>query len=212
MQAAPRLILVTPEIGADDFAGDLAAALDGALEGAGIAAVILRFAATDERTRLARAKKLVGTAQAAGAAALLQGADDLVGRAGADGAHAVGDVERLSETVRRFQPEKMVGAGGLLSRHDCMLAGEAGVDYLLFGDGEPLGDEASLPALLDRVSWWSEIFTSPCAALAPTQESVSALARAGADFVALGGLVWSAPEGPRLAVRRAADALDEVAA
>lgn len=202
MQATSRLVLISPEIGADAFARDLGAAL----EGAQAAAVILRFGPADDRTLLARAKEFVRLVQATGAAALLQGADDIVGRSGADGAHILGS-SRVADAVRRFRPEKMVGAGTLKARHDCMAAGEAGADYLLFGDG----DGGGLDALLDRVSWWAEIFEVPCAALAPSFESIPGLVAAGADFIALGDLVWSAAE-PKQAMRRAAAALEEVAA
>lgn len=203
MQAAPQLVLVSPDQVTAAFARDLGRAL----QAAPAAAVILRLAVADERAQLAAAKELVGIVQAAGGAALLGGADDIVGRSGADGVHKLG-AARIADTVLRFRPEKMVGAGALKSRHDCMTAGEAGADYLLFGDT----DASGLDMLLDRVSWWSEIFEIPCTALAPSLEAVPHLVRAGADFVALGDFVWREPGTVGETVRAASSMLEEAVA
>lgn len=199
MQAAPQLVLVSPDQVTAAFARDLRRAL----QAAPAAAVILRLAAADERAQLAAAKELVGIVQAAGTAALLQGCDDIVGRSGADGVHMLGS-SRVGDTVRRFRPEKMVGAGALKSRHDCMTAGEAGADYLLFGDTDAL----SFDMLLDRVGWWTEIFEIPCTALAPSLDAVPQLVRVGADFVALGDFVWREPDTVGETVRAAASLLE----
>lgn len=203
MHAAPQLVLVSPDQVTAAFARDLGRVL----QAVPAAAVILRLAPADERAQLAAAKALVGVVQAAGAAALLQGADDIVGRSGADGVHMLG-ASRVGETVRRFRPEKMVGTGALKSRHDCMTAGESGADYLLFGDTDGLG----LDMLLDRVAWWSEIFEIPCTALAPGLDAVPPLARAGADFVALGDFLWAEPDRVGKTARAAAAMLAEAAA
>ncbi|MGH6901699.1 MAG: thiamine phosphate synthase, partial [Geminicoccaceae bacterium] len=60
----------------------------------------------------------------------------------------------------------------------------------------------------DLLEWWSELFVLPCLAEALTTERDCALlARAGADFVAVGGSVWSDPDGVVAAVRRLREAL-----
>lgn len=202
MAQAPttRLMLVTPVVeDADAFVRDLEAAM-GAAE---IAACIVRLAPADERRQLARAKRLLGPVQSTGAAAILDGLADLLGKSGADGLHVVGAGPELAELTERFQPGKIVGAGRLPSRHDAMTAGEAGVDYVLFGD-----DEAGIGTLLDRVEWWAGLFEIPCVALARRPEEVHALAAAGADFVAIGDWVWSAEDGPAAAVAGAARAIE----
>ena len=70
-----------------------------------------------------------------------------------------------------------------------MAAGEAGADYVMFG--EPArGVAPPLEATLERVGWWAEIFQTPCVAYAASLDDVAALAAAGADFIALGEAVW----------------------
>src|ERR1700720_3536698 len=70
------------------------------------------------------------------AALLVDGRPDIVARAGADGAHLSGPVA-LKAAVRKLKPNYIAGAGGLRSRHDAMVAAEAGADYVMFG--EPAG-------------------------------------------------------------------------
>ena len=51
----------------------------------------------------------------------------------------------------------------------------------------------------DLLEWWSELFVLPCLAeVAATEDDCARLARAGADFVAAGGSVWTIPTGPPL--------------
>lgn len=195
---APRLILITPPLlaGAD-------LPLAAALSAADFAAVILRAAPeSDERALLKTLRPLVEAAQARDAAVLIEGADDLVGKAGADGAHTLGEA-RTRAAVARFKPEKAVGAGGLRTRDVAMTAGEIGADYVLFGDPGKGGELPPLESTLERLSWWAEIFTTPCAGQADTLDAVAPVAATGADFVALGSFVWTHPDGPEAGVRAA---------
>jgi len=41
------------------------------------------------------------------------------------------------------------------------------------------------------VAWWAEIFEVPCVAFAETADQAAELARAGADFIALGAALWN---------------------
>jgi thiamine-phosphate pyrophosphorylase len=194
-----RIALITPLIGEGV---DLHAALSAALEAAPVASVILRLPETaDQRGLLKRLKPLVAVAQEHGAAALLDGMPDLVGRSGSDGLHVA--AEHVAEAIERFQPEKIVGAGALRLRDDAMEAGEAGADYLLFGEPDPVGELPPFAAVVDRVRWWVEVFEPPCMGYAPDLDGIVPLAAAGADFVALGAAVWEHREGPAAALRQA---------
>lgn len=177
-----RLMLVLPEIAADTALGG---ALSAALGAGDIAAVVLPCpAGADERGLLRALKPLIAAIQAAGAAALIEGAPDLAGKSGADGVQASG-VAASREAVARFAPGKIVGAAGMRLRDDAMTAAESGADYLMFG--EPQRGAAPPPAAtLDLVGWWAELFEIPCAGYAADADSVGPLAEAGADFVALG--------------------------
>ena len=88
-----------------------------------------------------------------------------------------------------------------------MLAGEAGADYVMFG--EP-GAEARRPpfdAIVDRVTWWAELFEIPCVAYAASLEEIGPLCAAGADFIALGDAVFADPRGAAAALSDSAERL-----
>jgi thiamine-phosphate pyrophosphorylase len=181
---APRLYLVTPPLGTPDaIADDLADALNAT----DIASVLVRFEDGDEQAVLERVKALRILVQSNGAALLLDGHAALVARAEADGAHLTG-VDALKAAVPALKPTRIAGCGGLATRDDAMLAGESGADYVMFG--EPNGRQPTFEAVLDRVAWWAEIFRVPCVAYAANVDEVEALARAGADFVAIGDTIW----------------------
>lgn len=196
-----RLMLVTPLIGeAAAFAGVLSAA-----SAAGdIAAVIVRFSPASNSELSARARVLLPLVQERNIAFLLQDRADLALKIGADGAHLSG-TQALRDAVPMLKPKLIAGAGGLLTRDDAMSAGEQGADYMMFGEPDVAGKSPSFGAVVERVAWWAEIFEIPCVAFAETADQASALARAGADFIALGAAVWSDP-------RRVAAVIAEAAA
>jgi thiamine-phosphate pyrophosphorylase len=67
-----------------------------------------------------------------------------------------------------------------------MDAGEAGCDYVLFGEPRADGSLPAFPGVVERAQWWAEIFEIPCAAYCPDAEGVDALVATGCEFVALG--------------------------
>ncbi len=183
---APRLYLVTPLVADAEV---FVPALRTALSAGDVAAVLLRLPEADERTQINRAKRLAPAVQDKGAALLLGGHADLAARAGADGAHVNG-IEALNEALERLKPERIVGVGGLSSRHEAMLAAEAGADYLMFGAPDDRGERLSFDALEERVAWWAEVFEIPCVGYAASMDEVEPLVNAGADFIALGDWLW----------------------
>jgi thiamine-phosphate pyrophosphorylase len=197
---APRLYLVTPPVvDAAHFSGQLAAAL----QDADIAAVLLRLGQDDERGRINCAKALAPIVQRKDAALLLDGNPDLVARAGADGGHLTG-IDNVTAALASLKPERIVGAGGMMTRHDAMLAAEAGADYVMFGEPDAAGHRPAFPAIEERLAWWAEICEVPCVGFAASADEVPALGLAGADFVAIGDHVWANSRGPRHAVAEAA--------
>jgi thiamine-phosphate pyrophosphorylase len=183
---APRLYLVTPPV-AD--ASAISPQLASGLEAGDIAAVLLRFVEVDERTLINCAKALATPVQGKGCALLLESRPGLVARAGADGAHLTG-VQAFTEAIDQLKPERIAGAGGLATRHDAMLAAERGADYVMFGEPDATGKRPALPAIVERIRWWAELFEVPCVGYASTLEEVTPLVSAGADFVALGDFLW----------------------
>jgi thiamine-phosphate pyrophosphorylase len=204
-----RLYLVTPVLDdGDAFARDL----EVALAAGDVASVLLRLTEADERTMINRAKNLAAVVQRRDIALLVDGHPEIVARSGADGAHLTG-IEALRAALPTLKPDRIVGAGGLGSRHDAMLAGEADVDYVMFG--EPVhfrGGRPSLEAVAERVAWWAELFQPPCIAFAAGEDEVRPLAEAGADFVALGDWIWTQRGGVDKAVAAANDILATVVA
>jgi thiamine-phosphate pyrophosphorylase len=199
----PRLYLVTAPLG--DTAA-FARELPAALAAGDIAAVLLRLAQADERALINRVKDIAAIVQPREIALLLDGHPEIVARAGADGAHLAG-IEALNAALPSLKPERIAGAGGLTSRHDAMLAGEAGADYAMFGEPDRAGRRPPFDAVLERIEWWAKLFQPPCIGYAAHLDEVAPLAQAGADFVALGEWVWTHAQGPAAAIAAAAGEL-----
>jgi len=195
----PRLYLATPLV---DDPASLTASLPGLLAGADVAAVLVRLKPTDQRTMISRVKALAPAIQDSGAALLLDGHVELVARSAADGAHLTG-IAAMEEALPSLKPDRIAGVGALTSRHDSMAAGEAGADYVLFGEPDENGQRPSLAAIAERLDWWAELFEPPCVGFAISPEEAYEFAAAGADFVLLGDFIWAYPRG-------AAAALNEV--
>jgi thiamine-phosphate pyrophosphorylase len=192
----PRLYLATPVV---DDPSALAADLTSALAATEVAAVLLRLEPTDQRTMITRVKMLAGVVQASGAALLLDGNIELVARGGADGAHLTG-IEALQEALPSLKPDRIAGIGGLTTRHDSMSAGEAGADYVLFGEPDAHGQRPSPEAIAERLEWWAELFEPPCVGFAGSVEEAREFAAAGADFVLVGDFIWADSRGPAAAL------------
>jgi thiamine-phosphate pyrophosphorylase len=203
MQSPPRLYLFTPEL-ADTaaFANDL----DAALLAGDIATVCLRLAEADERTLIERIKVVGAVAHARDIALLLDGRPELVARADADGAHLTG-LGALRAALPTLKPERIVGAGGLRSRHDAMLAAEDGADYAMFGEPDRKGGHPPIDVLKERLTWWAELVEVPCIGYAATPAEIRLLAETGADFVALGAWIWTQTGGAEAAIAVASEQL-----
>jgi thiamine-phosphate pyrophosphorylase len=169
---------------------------------ADVAAVLLRLKPSDPRTLISRIKALAPAIQDAGAALLLETHVELVARAGADGAHVSG-IEAFKDALPTLKPDRIVGCGGLKTRHDSMTAGELGADYVLFGEPDERGQRPSVEAIAERLQWWDELFEPPCVGFAENCEEAGEFARAGADFVLVGEFIWANPRGAEAALKQA---------
>jgi thiamine-phosphate pyrophosphorylase len=187
-----RLYLITPPLSGADldaFAPRFAEAL-----GAGdVASALVRVAPGAEGDAKRIVQRLVELAAPRDVATLVENDARLVARVGADGAHIVGVGAELAEALASLHPARIVGAGGLRSRDDAMTAGEAGADYVMFGEPRRDGYTPPLAETVERTAWWAEIFQTPCVAFAGALDAVAPLTAAGADFVALGDAIWLAP-------------------
>jgi thiamine-phosphate pyrophosphorylase len=198
-----RLILVTPpDADPESFPAQLAEALGGGA----VAAVLIAGTAGKGAEKLAAT--LVEVAQGAGAAALIADDTRLAGHASADGVQIGTGFDDLRHAAKSFRPKRIVGAGGLASRHDAMQAGEIGVDYVFFG--RPHGDthDSAHPKALDLAEWWSDLMEVPAVVMAGRSlESVAEAAATNSAFVAVHDAIWACPAGPAKAVALARAAL-----
>ncbi|WP_237478249.1 thiamine phosphate synthase [Lichenibacterium dinghuense] len=199
-----RLFLVTPPIASAEAARP---AVEAALGAGDVACVLLRLAPSSERDRKEVVRGLAPAVQDRGAALLLED-PRLVAHTGADGVHAAGADDALAAALDGMKPDRIAGAGHLASRDDAMRAGEAGADYVMFGDAGFAAEGPAPDAVRDEVAWWAEIFNVPCVGFARSLGEVEALGLAGAEFVGLGPAVWDDPRGPGAAVAEARAALD----
>lgn len=204
IRPAPRLYLaaaINDDTRMDD-AQALGRTLAGLASDADIAAVLLRNNAADPRAL----KAVVAAVQASGAALLVDGDVALAQRLGADGVHVTGTAA-LKAALDSVKPDGIVGAGGLHSRHEAMIAGESGADYVLFGEPETDGTCPSAEAVIERVTWWAELFEPPCVAYAATLDDARNFATAGADFVLVDNLVWNDARGAHATLMDVAQAI-----
>jgi thiamine-phosphate pyrophosphorylase len=186
--------------------------LEAAVTAGDVASVLLRLTEADARTMINRAKNVAAVVQCRDIALLIDGRTEIVARAGADGAHLTG-IEALRAALPTLKPDRIVGAGGLRSRHDAMLAGEADADYVMFGEPDHgSGGRPPLEAVVERLAWWAELFQPPCIGFAAARDEVRLLAEAGADFVALGDWIWTERGGADEAIAAANDILASVVA
>ena len=181
----PRLCLVL-DLGASAVSPDAVADVLQALD----AATLILGPVDGQALDMASAEAIVKAAQESGIAVLLQSDVDGAKRLGTDGVHLAWrkDVMAAFEAVRQAMgPDRIVGADVGRSRHDAMEIGEAGADYVAFGIPAHVEDRATaIERQLELVGWWSEVFEVPVIAFdADGADHVEALARAGADFIAV---------------------------
>lgn len=187
----PRLYLIVPSrIAADTLAA--------ALDGGDVACVLLCEPGGGAKDR-------VRAAQNREVAVLVPDDPQCVQELDADGLH-LGTGGDAKAVRKRLGPERILGVACGNSRHDGMLAGEAGADYVAFSGRDDRPAHAADTATL---GWWQAMMTVPCVATGRIAlGDVGDLARAGADFVALDEAVWEHPDGPAEAVAEANRRLD----
>ncbi|MDQ7018364.1 MAG: thiamine phosphate synthase [Robiginitomaculum sp.] len=196
-----RLYLLTPPR-LDDL-GTFAKDLEVTLAAGDVAALQIRLKDVSDAEIRDAYQTLAPIAHGADVAVLINDRVDLARELGADGVHLGQDDMPLREARKILGPQAMIGATAHNSRHLAMLAGESGADYVAFGAFfESATKTPKTQATTDLLSWWSELFEIPCVAIGGiTVDNCAPLVQAGADFLAVCGGVWNAPDGPDEAVR-----------
>ena len=197
-----RLVLLVPKGLAVD---DLVQKLRAAFAGGPIDAVILPLPDVDDRAKINYAKAAAEIVQSHGAALVVDGEFEIVARAGADGVH-IATPQGLEAAIDRDpKHERMIGVGGIRTRHEAMEVAEAGADYVMFGEPRPDGYVPPFDQTLDAAGWWAELFNTPGIGFVAEIGEVGMMASSGIEFVALGSAVFDYAEGPTLAVQMVHD-------
>src|ERR1700712_3610646 len=102
-----QIFLIAP---ADADATTCTRMLEEALAAAPVAALLLPRGSRSEGSYKTLVKGVVGKAQGAGVAVLIEGDPGLVRMLGADGLHVEGDVEDLKAATEALKPDFIVGA------------------------------------------------------------------------------------------------------
>ncbi|MGZ9114640.1 MAG: thiamine phosphate synthase [Brevundimonas sp.] len=202
-----QLYLITPPALPDVAA--FATELEAALDAGEVAALQIRLKDVDDTTVLAAVAALKPIAQARGVAVILNDRPDLAARSGCDGVHLGQGDASVAEARAVMGRDAMIGVTCHDSRELAMDAAEAGADYVAFGAFFPTETKTTVhrpdPEIL---TIWQETVETPCVAIGGiTARNAGALARAGADFVAVSAAVWSHPDGPSAAVRELTEVL-----
>lgn len=187
-----RLYLISPL----DVGGAFPERLVRALEAGPVSAFQFRVKDVDQHEAARLAEPLQEICAAHDVAFIVNDSVSLAKRLGADGVHlgqGDGDPREARELLGR---DAQIGVTCHDSRHLAMEAGDAGADYIAFGAFFPTTTkEVKHRAELDLLTWWQAVFELPCVAIGGiTPENCAPLVRAGADFLAVSGAVWSADE------------------
>jgi thiamine-phosphate pyrophosphorylase len=197
-------MLVTPPL---EEVGDWPMRLADACKLARASALLVRLSPTDERGMINIVKAVCAPVQAMGVAVMVEADVAVCVRGGADGAHLAADAATLRAAREQMPDGRSVGAGHLRSRHDAMDAGEANVDYVMFGEPRIDGSMPNASAVIERTAWWAEIFQTPCVAYAADEAMIAPLAATHAEFIALGEWIWAQNDMPGT-IARCVAALD----
>ena len=176
-----------------------------ALDAAPVAAVQLRLEAAPEAAWRSAIDCLRPAVQDRDVAFLAACDPGLAQTLGCDGAHLETPPPRLKPLRAKLGDDFMLGVSCGESRHTAMVMAEDGADYVSFGPlwaSKTKGLDGA-PEALETLAWWAEMMETPCVGVGGvTDVTVPLAARAGADFVAVVGYVWSHPDGPATALRR----------
>ncbi|KIT16020.1 thiamine phosphate synthase [Jannaschia aquimarina] len=188
MTDVPQIYLITPpEIDAA-FPDRLAAVLDARP----VACIRLQML-TQDADRVTRAADLCReVAHARDVPLVVADHTALVQPLGLDGVHLT-DPRPLRKLRADWGEDPIIGAWCGASRHDGMVAGENGADYVSFGPvGTNLG--AGETAQRELFAWWSEIIELPVVAEGGLDATAIEALAGVCDFFALGEEIWSSDE------------------
>jgi thiamine-phosphate pyrophosphorylase len=183
----PQIYLVTPKAFEPDvFAPQLAAVLDGAE----IACLRLALAAEDEDDVARAADACREVAHARDVPLVIERHIALVERLGLDGVHLADGARSVRATRKALGADAILGAYCGALRHDGLIAGEAGADYISFGPVGETGLGDGTRAEHDLFAWWSQMIELPVVAEGALTLGLIEQFAPVVDFFALGAEIW----------------------
>lgn len=209
----PRLYLITPP-----QIDDVAAFVDvfkAAIEGGDIACLQIRLkqgGEIDIAATRAVAQAVKPTCNVNNIALFINDSPQLARALEADGVHLGADDMDIGEARKLVGEDVIIGATCKNSRHQALVAGEAGADYVAFGAFYPTKTKANtVQADVETLTWCQMFLTMPCVAIGGiTIANAKPLLEAGADFLAVSSGVWNHSDGPAAAVAMFNRLIDEV--
>ncbi len=165
-------------------------ALTLALETGLVSAVIVERTSESDNEYRQLSAKIIKIAQPRHCATILHDSPNLVAQLGADGVHISSGHENFMAATKLLKPNFIVGAGNVRSRHQAMLAGEAGADYICFGSVKG-ADSVEI----DLARWWSELFQTPCVIFDQRSDPLE-ITRPPAEYLGLGQNLWDFDKHP----------------
>ncbi|MFN6926098.1 MAG: thiamine phosphate synthase [Tabrizicola sp.] len=193
----PQITLITPPaFDPETFSDRIGRVLDGVE----IACLRLSLGTRDEDILMRAADAAREAAHARDVAVVIDNHLILAERLGLDGVHLTDGSRNVRKARKDLGADAIVGAFCRASKHDGMIAGESGADYVAFGPigATALGDGSTAP--FDLFEWWSEVIEVPV--IAEGALTAELVARFGpvTDFFAVGEEIWGA-EDPLAALR-----------
>lgn len=188
--APPQIYLLLPPVIEPDFPARLGRVLDRVL----IACLRLDLAARDAGA-IGRASDLVREiAHLRDVPVVIAEHVEIAKAHGLDGIHLPDGPRSVRAARTALGADRIVGAFCRDSRHDGLLAGEAGADYVAFGPvrADRLGDGREAPR--DLFEWWSEMIEVPCVAEGIETPDIAARFGSAADFIAISPAIWDEPD------------------
>lgn len=192
----PQICLIVPSGPDPRLWGDM---LPRILDRVPIACVRLSVAGWGPACIARTADAVRQTAHARDVAVVIDGPGALAGRFGLDGVHLGADAGAVGKARRMLGEDAIVGAFCAASRHDGMVAGEAGADYVAFGPTRAVVDPGGAGsgaghAAHDLFAWWAEMIEIPVMAEGGLSQHVIETLAPVTDFFAIGPEIWGAED------------------